>query len=288
MVDCFYEKNYGQNLAKAILVQVAIQRMSMSTKNDQPDCRERFNILANTTEGLAATLILSTTNIQISTAKTIDTILSLSLYHQKSNIQRIKMTSCLFLSAALLLPVALAIPVPQTLSTTITGPGGRPVGTASLGGLDTTLTLGQGPQNNLPYNGGGNQPPCRPWLSSCWGNNGNNWPSGGNNNNPYEPYVPGPNTPWETNYSPQPLPDAPGGPAGTASVSTYGSGFVSRWAERKRDDPTSGWWDWFRGNGESIGGLTTGISGGATPPNAARPPPSTGDLGGSDIGGLSS
>ncbi|KAF2432443.1 hypothetical protein EJ08DRAFT_659116 [Tothia fuscella] len=220
-------------------------------------------------------------------------------------------------TAVLLIPAVFALPVPQTLTSTITGPDGRPTSGSTLSGLDTTLTLGTGPQNSLPYNGGGNQPPCRSWNcnpnnpnngNNNWPNNGNNWPNNGDNwpkdnnggewvNNPnipdpwankpdngYAPYRPGPdNRPYPN------LPDAPGGPAGTATVSIYGSKAHSEGEHEKskRDDPKEGWWNWFIGSsGLQLG---SGSSANQNPSSVTVSGPQSGRSGdGQAFGGLTS
>jgi hypothetical protein len=208
------------------------------------------------------------------------------------------------LSVALLLPAALGMPVPQIASTTITGSGGRPVGTATLGGLTSSLELEGEPVNNLPYNGGGNQPPCRPWQSSCYnypnsgngngwqnyGNNGNGWPSNNGNNNDWAPYQPRPCAPWDnscdtSNYSPNSnLPNAPGGPAGTASVTTYGSGQPTQWGGN-----SFGTRDVAGKKPKSKGKpLPVSASSGAPSPAVATTPLAGNTQGGASLGGLTS
>jgi len=211
----------------------------------------------------------------------------------------------IFFSAAVLLPVALAIPVPQVISTGLTSPSGRPTGVASLGGLSSTITLGDSPINNLPYNGGGNSPPpCQPWQSSCYnypGNGGggyNNYPNNGygnnnngygnNNNNGYEQYQPRPCAPWDSNcrgydepYNPNGNSPAPGGEAGTAVVSTSGDGINSSFG--KRDIPTT-----KPGYGSSQGRKGHPASGSSSTGQSTAVGPANGGTGVAGLGGLAS
>jgi hypothetical protein len=75
--------------------------------------------------------------------------------------------SCLLLGAALLLPVALAMPAPQ-LSTTSIGSSGWSDGGINWNNPSNTVTLENGPVHNSK-----NSPPCQSWQSSCYGYNNN-------------------------------------------------------------------------------------------------------------------
>jgi hypothetical protein len=94
------------------------------------------------------------------------------------------MSSFTLLSIAVIAPAVLALPVPQY---GWPGQGSFPVGTATMGGLTSSITTGDGGFSSA----GPPRPNCREWQDGCQGynypsnNNGGGWGwkgNGGNNN----------------------------------------------------------------------------------------------------------